>query len=161
MTSYLIDDSRNGRKKEKNRRKKRGVKIPNVAKPVAKTAKTGGKILFKFINFLLRMGTLLLIAWIIYLLGLHFLTNVGPFGNIISRLTAADQELIAYLAVAGVLLFSVFSAEAGSRAVMEIPSITAGGLHPLSLSQPALICLLCLQVSFRRFLPHSRESRVH
>ena len=75
-----------------------------VAKPVAKTAKTGGKILFKFINFLLRMGTLLLIAWIIYLLGLHFLTNVGPFGNIISRLTAADQELIAYLAVAGVLL---------------------------------------------------------
>ena len=50
------------------------------------------------------MGTLLLIAWIIYLLGLHFLTNVGPFGNIISRLTAADQELIAYLAVAGVLL---------------------------------------------------------
>lgn len=98
------DDSRNGRKKEKNRRKKRGVKIPNVAKPVAKTAKTGEKILFKFINFLLRMGTLLLIAWIIYLLGLHFLTNVGPFGNIISRLTAADQELIAYLAVAGVLL---------------------------------------------------------
>lgn len=98
------DDSRNGRKKEKNRRKKRGVKIPNVAKPVAKTAKTGGKILFKFINFLLRMGTLLLIAWIIYLLGLHFLTNIGPFGNIISRLTAADQELIAYLAVAGVLL---------------------------------------------------------
>ena len=107
-TSYydedFLDDSRNGRKKEKNRRKKRGVKIPNVAKPVAKTAKTGGKILFKFINFLLKMGTLLLIAWIIYLLGLHFLTNVGPFGNIISRLTAADQELIAYLAVAGVLL---------------------------------------------------------
>lgn len=98
------DDSRNGRKKDKKRRKKRGIKVPNVAKPVAKTAKTGGKILFKFINFLLRMGTLLLIAWIIYLLGLHFLTNVGPFGNIISRLTAADQELIAYLAVAGVLL---------------------------------------------------------
>ena len=98
------DDSRNGRKKDKKRRKKRGIKVPNVAKPVAKTAKTGGKILFKFINFLLRIGTLLLIAWIIYLLGLHFLANVGPFGNIISRLTAADQELIAYLAVAGVLL---------------------------------------------------------
>ena len=98
------DDSRNGRKKEKNRRKKRGVKVPNVAKPVAKTAKAGGKILFKLINFLLRIGTLLLIAWIIYLLGLHFLANVGPFGNIISRLTAADQELIAYLAVAGVLV---------------------------------------------------------
>ena len=98
------DDSRNGRKKDKKRRKKRGIKVPNVAKPVAKTAKTGGKILFKFINFLLRIGTLLLIAWIIYLLGLHFLANVGPFGNIISRLTAADQELIAYLAVAGVLV---------------------------------------------------------
>ena len=98
------DDSRNGRKKEKSRRKKRGVKVPNVAKPVAKTAKAGGKLLFKLINFLLRMGTLLLIAWIIYLLGLHFLANVGPFGNIISRLTAADQELIAYLAVAGILV---------------------------------------------------------
>ena len=98
------NDSHSGRKKDKSRRKKRGVKVPNVAKPVAKTAKAGGKILFKLINFLLRIGTLLLIAWIIYLLGLHFLANVGPFGNIISRLTAADQELIAYLAVAGVLL---------------------------------------------------------
>lgn len=104
---YAMDDdndSHSGRKKDKSRRKKRGVKVPNVAKPVAKTAKAGGKILFKLINFLLRIGTLLLIAWIIYLLGLHFLANVGPFGNIISRLTAADQELIAYLAVAGVLV---------------------------------------------------------
>ena len=91
-------------KKDKKRRKKRGVKVPNVAKPVAKTAKTGVKILFKFINLLLRIGTLLLIAWIIYLLGLNFLTNAGSFGNIITRLTAADQELIAYLAVAAVLL---------------------------------------------------------
>lgn len=97
-------DSRSNGKKDKKRRKKRGVKVPNVAKPVAKTAKTGGKILFKFINLLLRIGTLLLIAWIIYLLGLHFLTNAGSFGNIITRLTAADQELIAYLAVAAVLL---------------------------------------------------------
>ena len=84
--------------------KNRGVKVPNVAKPVAKTAKAGGKILFKFINLLLRMGTLLLIAWIIYLLGLHFLANAGSFGNIVSRLTSADQELIAYLAVGAVLL---------------------------------------------------------
>lgn len=98
------DDSRNSRQKEKKSRKKRGVKVPNVAKPVAKTAKAGGKILFKFINLLLRIGTLLLIAWIIYLLGLHFLTNVGSFGNIISRLTSADQELIAYLTVGAVLL---------------------------------------------------------
>lgn len=98
------DDSRSKRQKEKKRRKKRGVKVPNVAKPVAKTAKTGGKILLKFINLLLRIGTLLLIAWIIYLLGLHFLTNAGSFGNIISRLTAVDQELIAYLAIAAVLL---------------------------------------------------------
>lgn len=98
------DDSRNSRKNEKTRRKKRGVKVPNVAKPVAKTAKTGGKLLLKFINLLLRIGTLLLIAWIIYLLGLHFLTNAGSFGNIISRLTAVDQKLIAYLAVAAVLL---------------------------------------------------------
>ena len=98
------NNSRKKRKQDKKRRKKRGVKVPNVAKPVAKTAKAGGKILFKFINLLLRIGTLLLIAWIIYLLGLHFLTNAGSFGNIISRLTAADQELIAYLAIAGVLL---------------------------------------------------------
>lgn len=98
------DDPRNNRQKEKKSRKNRGVKVPNVAKPVAKTAKAGGKILFKFINLLLRMGTLLLIAWIIYLLGLHFLANAGSFGNIVSRLTSADQELIAYLAVGAVLL---------------------------------------------------------
>lgn len=94
------DDPRNNRQKEKKSRKNRGVKVPNVAK----TAKAGGKILFKFINLLLRMGTLLLIAWIIYLLGLHFLANAGSFGNIVSRLTSADQELIAYLAVGAVLL---------------------------------------------------------
>lgn len=97
-------DSHNSRKKEKTRRKKSGVKVPNVAKPVAKTAKTGGKLLLKFINLLLRIGTLLLIAFIIYLLGLHFLTNAGSFGNIISRLTVVDQELIAFLAVGAVLL---------------------------------------------------------
>ena len=100
----LDDDPRNNRQKEKKSRKNRGVKVPNVAKPVAKTAKAGGKILFKFINLLLRMGTLLLIAWIIYLLGLHFLANAGSFGNIVSRLTSADQELIAYLAIGAVLL---------------------------------------------------------
>ena len=106
-TAYYEDDCadpRNNRQKEKKSRKNRGVKVPNVAKPVAKTAKAGGKILFKFINLLLRMGTLLLIAWIIYLLGLHFLANAGSFGNIVSRLTSADQELIAYLAVGAVLL---------------------------------------------------------
>lgn len=97
-------DSHNSRKKEKTRRKKSGVKVPNVAKPVAKTAKTGGKLLLKFINLLLKIGTLLLIALIIYLLGLHFLTNAGSFGNIISRLTVVDQELIAFLAVGAVLL---------------------------------------------------------
>lgn len=97
-------DDRDSRKKDKKRKKRRSGKVPNVAKPIAKTAKTGGKILFKFINLLLRIGTLLLIAWIIYLLGFHFLTNAGSFGNIISRLTAADQELIAYLALAAVLL---------------------------------------------------------
>ena len=99
-TTILVTTDR----KRKKCRKNRGVKVPNVAKPVAKTAKAGGKILFKFINLLLRMGTLLLIAWIIYLLGLHFLANAGSFGNIVSRLTSADQELIAYLAVGAVLL---------------------------------------------------------
>ena len=77
------DDPRNNRQKEKKSRKNRGVKVPNVAKPVAKTAKPGGKILFKFINLL---------------------ANAGSFGNIVSRLTSADQELIAYLAVGAVLL---------------------------------------------------------
>ena len=80
------DDPRNNRQKEKKSRKNRGVKVPTVAHPVAKTAK------------------LLQIAWIIYLLGLHFLANAGSFGNIVSRLTSADQELIAYLAIGAVLL---------------------------------------------------------
>lgn len=78
-TTILVTTDR-----KRKSRKNRGVKVPNVAKPVAKTAKAGGKILFKFINLLLRMGTLLLIAWIIYLLGLHFLANAGSFGNIVS-----------------------------------------------------------------------------
>lgn len=97
------NNTRDKRQKDK-RGKKRGVKLPNVAKPVAKTAKTGGKLIFKLINLLLRIGTLLLIAWIIYLLAIRFMANVGSFGNIVSRLTAADQNLIAYLAVAAVLL---------------------------------------------------------
>ena len=129
------DDPRNNRQKEKKSRKNRGVKVPNVAKPVAKTAKAGGKILFKFINLLLRMGTLLLIAWIIYLLGLHFLANAGSFGNIVSRLTSADQELIAYLAVGAVLIMGV-------------------DLHPLLSLLPDHICPQCLPYSSHRLLPH-------
>lgn len=97
-------DSGKIRSNDKKRKKKRGMKVPNVAKPVAKTAKTGGKIIFKFINLLLRIGTLLLIAWIIYLLGMHFMANIGSFGNLVSNVTAADQGLITYLAIAGILL---------------------------------------------------------
>lgn len=97
-------DSGKNRSNDKKRKKKRGMKVPNVAKPVAKTAKTGGKIIFKFINLLLRIGTLLLIAWIIYLLGMHFMANIGSFGNLVSNVTAADQGLITYLAIAGILL---------------------------------------------------------
>ena len=107
------DNRRNRRNKKKkddnkeksSKKKKRGnVKVPNLAKPVAKTAKTGGKFILKTINLLLRIGTMLLIAAIIYLLGTHFISNIGSFDSIVSSMTAANQPLIAYLAVAAVLL---------------------------------------------------------
>ena len=68
------------------------------------SAKTGGKFILKTINLLLRIGTMLLIAAIIYLLGTHFISNIGSFDSIVSSMTAANQPLIAYLAVAAVLL---------------------------------------------------------
>ena len=43
-------------KKRKTAEKNVGLKIPNVAKPVAKTAKTGGKILFKIYQFSVKNG---------------------------------------------------------------------------------------------------------
>ena len=154
------DDPRNNRQKEKKSHKNRGVKVPNVAKPVAKTAKAGGKILFKFINLLLRMGTLLLIAWIIYLLGLHFLANAGSFGNIVSRLTSANQELIAYLAVGAVLLLYeviiFFCVLGGSKKqdAEETVLIMGVDLHPLLSLLPDHICPQCLPYSSHRLLPH-------
>ena len=103
-----IRDRRNNKKNDeqngKKKKKKNKVKVPNLAKPVAKTAKTGGKIIFKTINLLLRIGTLLLIAWIIYLLGTNFISNIGSFDSIVSSMTSANQPLIAYLAVAAILL---------------------------------------------------------
>ena len=107
------DNRRNKRNKKKkddtkeksSKKKKQGnVKVPNLVKPVAKTAKTGGKFILKTINLLLRIGTMLLIAAIIYLLGTHFISNIGSFDSIVSSMTAANQPLIAYLAVATVLL---------------------------------------------------------
>lgn len=106
------------------------------------------------------MGTLLLIAWIIYLLGLHFLANAGSFGNIVSRLTSADQELIAYLAVGAVLLlyeviiFSAFSEEARNRDAEETVLIMGVDLHPLLSLLPDHICPQCLPYSSHRLLPH-------
>lgn len=97
-------NKKNDDQKDKKKKKRGGVKVPNLVKPVAKTAKTGGKIIFKTINLLLRIGTLLLIAWIIYLLGTHFISNIGSFDSIVASMTSANQPLIAYLAVAAVLL---------------------------------------------------------
>lgn len=78
-TTILVTTDRKRKKPQKS-----WCKSSKCCKTGCKTAKAGGKILFKFINLLLRMGTLLLIAWIIYLLGLHFLANAGLFGNIVS-----------------------------------------------------------------------------
>lgn len=95
-------NSNNG--KDRQNSKKRKAKVPNLAKPVVNTAKTGGKIVLKTINLLLRIATMLLIAWIIYLLGTHFIANIGSFDSIVSSMTSANQPLIAYLAVSAILL---------------------------------------------------------
>lgn len=106
-TSFDLDE-KTREKYEKAARKKKKRKIPNLLKPVAKTAKNGGKLgakaIYKTTNFLLRSATLLLIGAVIAVLGFHFFTGYTPYGSLAQAAAQKNYTLAAYFAVALFLL---------------------------------------------------------
>lgn len=92
----------------KRKKKRRG--LPNLVSPAAKTAKAGGKAIYKAVNFLLRIATLILIAVIIYVLGAAFWTNHSVYGNILLAVSEKNYTLAAYTGVAlFLILFEVIA----------------------------------------------------
>lgn len=80
------------------------LKMPNLISPVAKTAKTGGKAVYKVVNMLLRAATLILIAAIIYTLAVNFWNNHSSYGDPFRAIVDKNYILGAYAGVAAFLL---------------------------------------------------------
>lgn len=101
-------DSKNPEKPEaqgrKQRPKKKRRKLPNLLSPVAKTAKTGGKLIYKVVNLLLRCATLILIALIFCKLALAFWQNHSALGSAFTMINGKNYTLAAYFGVALFLL---------------------------------------------------------
>ena len=103
---YITRHLSKSRKKEKDvSRTGHGFHLPNIARPVSTIIKAGGKALIKTIQLVLRSATLILIAFITFLLGKNFLVNLSAFGNLYSLASAQDPALIGYLTIAAILLF--------------------------------------------------------
>lgn len=75
-----------------------------LAFPAARSVKTGGRIICKLVNLLLRSAALILTAIIIYTLTMNFWKNHSAYGSLFQVFTGENYILTAYLAVAGFLL---------------------------------------------------------
>ncbi|MDE6828875.1 MAG: hypothetical protein K2P34_00845, partial [Lachnospiraceae bacterium] len=75
-----------------------------LAFPAARSVKTGGRIICKLVNLLLRSSALILTAIIIYTLTMNFWKNHSAYGSLFQVFTRENYILTAYLAVAGFLL---------------------------------------------------------
>lgn len=106
-TSFDLDE-KTKEKYEKASKKKKEKNMPNLFKPLAKTAKAGGKagakVIYKTTNFLLRTATLILTGVIIAVLGFHFFSNYAPYGTLAQAVSQKNYTLAAYFAVAFFLL---------------------------------------------------------
>ena len=82
--------------------------IRDSFKPLAKTAKAGGKAgakaIYKTTNLLLRGATLILTGAIIAVLAFHFWQNYKPYGTLAQAIDQHNYVLGAYFAVALFLL---------------------------------------------------------
>lgn len=97
------------KQKRSKRRKRKKTKKINL-KPINKAAKTGGKLIYRLIGLLLRLITVGLIAYIIYLMGLHFWNGKDAFGSISTILSDKNYVMEAYAGTALLLLmYSVIS----------------------------------------------------
>lgn len=103
--SELDAEYENGTRRNRKRRK-----VPNLAPPTAKTVKTGGKVIFRLVNILLRTASLLLTAAITYILAVHFWKNHAAYGDVFRTFIEGNYILVSYAAVALFLvLFEFFT----------------------------------------------------
>lgn len=106
-TSFDLDE-KTKEKYEKASKKKKKKNMPNLFKPLAKTAKAGGKAgakaIYKTTNLLLRGATLILTGAIIAVLAFHFWQNYKPYGTLAQAIDQHNYVLGAYFAVALFLL---------------------------------------------------------
>lgn len=113
------EDARNRRRKSSQRKNDKSSKkdddsgkqkskkkhsVPNLVSPAAKAAKTGTQIIFKILHVILKAASLLLIAYIIYLLTTTFAKNCSTYGNPLLLTAEKNYILAAYLGTAMLLI---------------------------------------------------------
>lgn len=103
--SQLDKNTATGKKNTKKRRK-----APNLVSPAAKTAKAGGRAIYKLGNLLLHTATLILTAMIFCLLAEKFWENHGAYGDVFRAFIEQNYVLAAYTGIAlFLLLFEFFT----------------------------------------------------
>lgn len=102
------EDDRNDGRSRKSRRKRSGPGIPNLASPLRKTAKTGGRVLSRVLNLLLRCGTLILTGYVFYLLLQAFWDNLSAMGDPLKAVEEQNYALASYGGIGLFLLLVLF-----------------------------------------------------
>lgn len=104
-------------KRQKNRKKRK--KTPNLLSPAMNTAKAGGKAIYKIARILLRYGSVLLIAYIIYLTASRLWNGRNAYGDLYLLIKQKNYILGAYTGTACILLLyellSLFWAFSGPK----------------------------------------------
>lgn len=101
-----VSDPKSKRSKKRKRKKTKQINL----KPINKAAKTGGKLIYRLIGMALRLITMALIAYIIYLMGLHFWNGKDAFGSVTTVLSDKNYIMEAYAGTALLLLmYSIIS----------------------------------------------------
>lgn len=106
-----------------DRSRKKKKRTPNLVSPVKKTVQTGTRAVMRLIQIVCKIATLLLIAFITYLLGSHFLEGLPAYGNPAAAVAERNYPMAAYAGFAlALLLFELVSflwALTGPRAAKE------------------------------------------
>lgn len=153
---YVKENVDNNNRNSRNQKRKKGSLpgTPHLAAPLKKTAKAGGKAVFRILNLILRCGTLALTAYLFWLILQAFWNNLTALGDPLKAVEEQNYALAAYggigLFLLLILVISFFRILFGSKKDSRNgrPVDSGRGLIPFILIYAGSWCsaLFCLAV---------------
>lgn len=149
-----IDNTNHNSRNQKRRKKRALPDAFNLAAPLKKTAKAGGKVVFRILNLILRCGTLVLTAYLFWLILQAFWNNLTALGDPLKAVEEQNYALAAYVGIGLflllILIISFFRILFGSKKDSRNgrPVDSGRGLIPFILIYAGSWCsaLFCLAV---------------